>query len=222
MIKKRTAALLLAALLLGLTACSEKTPASSQVSSEAPVSSSASSAPVSSAASSSTPSAPSSSEASSSQAESSTPSAPVSSAGTGHSRLPAVDTEDPAFAAAFEENDIDAAFLLEEEDASSTVQMVQLYNKYAMLWQGQGDALYKELLDKVSGEAREELKKSQEAWVGATPAAIEKIKSDAAGAGSSASLTAASGIMQYYRARTAELASIHFQLDGTTGILYMP
>lgn len=221
--KKRMIALLCALMLLALTACVE----SGQVNSN--TSTPGNNTPVSSAEPTTVPTAVPTATPAATPAATPTPEAtptpvpdePVSS--EEHHALPPVDTEDPEFADAFAKNSIDADFLVDSEDALTTLEMIELFNTYVEKWEEQIDSLYVDLLAKTKDgtygeDAYDTIKAGQEEWVDATPAALDALRAEKSGAGSGASLNIASAFMEYYRSRAAELSSIYFQMTGEIGI----
>jgi uncharacterized protein YecT (DUF1311 family) len=141
----------------------------------------------------------------------------VSSAGA-NSREPSESQEGPVvtiqtdskyFNAKFKNNPIDKKYITESNNAISSVDMVNVSDKYAKIWQQEIDYAYKELTAKIksaSSSKQKTLKAEQEKWEKGKEAAIKKISDNAYSTGGSmASVEEASGIMDFYRSRAAQL-----------------
>lgn len=153
-----------------------------------------SSEPVSSAA-------PSSSEPQSSDISNSSE---VSSS-TDDQVLPIV-TDNKEFDALFKQNPIDAAFIKESANASTTAAMTQLSDKYANIWLNEINFAYNKLLSTVNDVDKKALQASQQKWTKDTPGALKKINdSTSSDGGSLAAVEAAGKVMDYYRDRAAKM-----------------
>ncbi len=142
---------------------------------------------------------------------------------SGHSDiLPDISADDPDFALIFSENPLDAAYTAELEDATSTGKMIGIINKYLELWKDEVDAAYRTLMEKTSGDAKEDIRSQQETWINETDSNIQAIQDGVEGDGSARQLEIASQIMAYYRARAATLYSQLFQIDPDFSFVYQP
>ena len=142
---------------------------------------------------------------------------------SGHSDiLPDLSADDPDFALIFSENPLDAAYTAELEDATSTGKMIGIINKYLELWKDEVDAAYRTLMEKTSGDAKEDIRSQQETWINETDSNIQAIQDGVEGDGSARQLEIASQIMAYYRARAATLYSQLFQIDPDFSFVYQP
>lgn len=117
-----------------------------------------------------------------------------------------VTTDSAAFDAKFSENPLDKAYVADMQLAVSTLDMVQVSNKYTGLWQKEienAGAQMKTAL--ASDEAKLQAFTDEQAnWEDGKDAAIAKISAEASAAGGSMGrVDAASAVMEYYRARAA-------------------
>lgn len=205
--KNKIFALLLAAAvcLAALAGCTgEQTPEETQ-SSSAPSSSSSTeeSAPV--------PSTPDEKEPSSVTTPVDPPSEPPESS---PGQVLPVETDDKGFDEKFKENPIDKAYIQDNNKAISNKDMVEVSEKYAGIWREEVAAVYDTLMEKVSDDRKETLKKEQQAWSDGTEAALEKFRADAqAVGGSMAQVDEASRVMDYYRSRAAVLYKELYSID---------
>lgn len=136
--------------------------------------------------------------------------------------LPDISADDPDFAVLFSANPLDAAYTAELEDATSTGKMIGIINKYLELWKVEVDAAYRTLMEKTTGDAKEDIRSQQETWINETDANIQAIQDGVEGDGSARQLEIASQIMAYYRARAATLYSQLFQIDPDFSFVYQP
>lgn len=127
--------------------------------------------------------------------------------------LPDISADDPDFAIIFSENPLDADYTAELEDATSTGKMIGIINKYLELWKTEVDTAYRTLMEKTTGEAKEDIRTQQETWIDETDENIQAIQDGVEGDGSARQLEIASQIMAYYRARAATLYSQLFQIQ---------
>ena len=114
-------------------------------------------------------------------------------------------TSDKAFNKLFVQNPIDKAYKADSENAASTVDMIELAEKYTKIWQTEIDAGYKKLLEKAPADKKEGFKTKQANWVDETPEKLKKIETDAQAGGSLAQVDVAGQTMEYYRARAAAI-----------------
>jgi uncharacterized protein YecT (DUF1311 family) len=120
-----------------------------------------------------------------------------------------IETNDKDFDKLFKANPIDKVYIQESNKAFSNVEMIQLSDKYADIWSKEVTHAYAELtkyMELDSSKKPETFRAEQKKWVDGKTEALKKI-SDAAQAagGTMAQVDAASGAMDYYRARAAQL-----------------
>lgn len=125
-------------------------------------------------------------------------------------RVLTITTDSEAFNQKFAENPLDKAYIKESDEAVSTVDMVNVSQKYAGLWQKEIDHAWSELSLAMSADSNdskpEQLKAEQQKWEDGKDAALKKITNDALSAGGSmAEVNAASQEMDFYRSRAAQL-----------------
>ncbi|MVB10900.1 hypothetical protein CAFE_16010 [Caprobacter fermentans] len=124
-------------------------------------------------------------------------------------RVLTITTDNEKFNQKFSENPVDKAYIKESDQAVSTVDMVNVSQKYAGLWQKEIDHAWSELSQKMSSDSSgkpAELKAEQEKWQNEKDTKLKKIVSDAlSGGGSMAEVNAASQEMDFYRSRAAQL-----------------
>lgn len=201
------AALLCMVLLAG---CSK----TQQASASTPLSPSSVDTPVSSAVSS----APS---ASSQEAPSLPPSAeqPPESGSAGQT-IP-IETSDKNFNVLFAKNPLDTAYVKENDQAVSTVEMIQISEKYSALWKKEVQNAYDSLLKTAPVEKQASIKQEQQKWEQNLDAQIEKISTEAQNAGGSlAQLDASSKRMELYRTRAAEVYQELYQYKKELSFAY--
>lgn len=120
-----------------------------------------------------------------------------------------ITTDNKKFDQKFSENPIDKAYIKESDEAVSTVDMVNVSQKYAELWQKEIDHAWSELSQKMATDSSKKpaaLKAEQQKWEDGKEAALKKIADDAYSAGGSmAEVNAASQKMDFYRSRAAQL-----------------
>ena len=91
---------------------------------------------------------------------------------------------------------------------------MEVSEKYAGIWREEVAAAYDALLEKVTDERKETLKKEQQAWSDGTEAALQEFHDDAqAVGGSMAQVDEASRVMDYYRGRATTLYEELYALD---------
>ena len=83
--------------------------------------------------------------------------------------------------------------------------MIGIINKYLELWKTEVDAAYRTLMEKTSGDAKEDIRTQQETWIDETDDNIQAIQDGVEGDGTARQLEIASQIMAYHRARAATL-----------------
>lgn len=120
-----------------------------------------------------------------------------------------IQTDDKEFNEKFKQNPIDKKYIEESNNAISNVDMVNISNNYAEIWQDEITHAYSELKEKMAVDSSDKPKKyqaEQENWEKNKTAALKKI-SDAAlsEGGSMAQVNEASQIMDFYRSRAAQL-----------------
>ena len=166
-------------------------------------------------------------QSASSRGESSTRPEPSSAApGTPvqNGPLKTIRTDNEKFNGKFQKNPLDAAYMKEMNGAVSTAAMADVCDKYAGLWQKEVPHAYESLRTALSTDSTTKwrtIEAGQKQWESGTPAALEKIASDAAAAGGSiARVEAASGRMDYYRDRAAALYRSLYDLRPDYGYAY--
>ena len=171
--------------------------------------------------SSSEPAGSSSSAAGSSSQASSQPASSQEDPASGHvvtpgepadsqpGRVLTITTDNEAFDKKFTDNPIDKAYISESDQAVSTVDMVNVSQKYAGVWQDEVDHAYSLLTEKMATDSSgrpAQYKAEQKSWEDGRAAALKKISSDALAAGGSmAEVDAASAVMDFYRSRAAQV-----------------
>ena len=132
-----------------------------------------------------------------------------------------IETDSKEFNALFKENPIDKKYIEESNKAFSNVEMVQLSNKYAGIWEKEVTSVYNKVVKLASGDALSKIKAEQTAWVNGKTEAIKKIGDEAqAGGGTMAQVNTASGIMDYYRSRAAQLYRQLYSYDKNYSYAY--
>lgn len=120
-----------------------------------------------------------------------------------------ITTDNEKFNQKFAANPIDKAYIRESNAAVSTVDMVNVSQKYAEIWKKEISHAYGELTKKLSADSSgkaAKLKAEQKKWQDGEQTALKKISSDAlSGGGSMAEVNAASQTMDFYRSRAAQL-----------------
>jgi len=124
-------------------------------------------------------------------------------------RVLTITTDSKAFNQKFQSNPVDQAYIKESDQAISTVDMVNVSQKYAGLWQKEIGHAWSELQKKMKADSSGKpaaLKAEQKKWEDGKDAALKKITGDALSAGGSmAEVNAASQEMDFYRSRAAQL-----------------
>lgn len=118
-----------------------------------------------------------------------------------------IETNDKEFDAYFKKNPLDAAYISDLGNAYSNTAITKLNEDYRKNWNAEIDSAYQKLLEKASDSDKETFKAEQLKWVNATPSALKKISKDALAGGGNAppQVEASSKIMEYYRARAAQV-----------------
>lgn len=125
-----------------------------------------------------------------------------------------IETDSPEFNALFKKNPIDKQYITESNKAFSNVEMVQLSNKYAGIWEKEVNSAYEKVTKLATGDARSKIKSDQTAWVNGKTAALKKINDEAQAAGGTmAQVNAASATMDYYRSRAAQVYRQLYSFD---------
>jgi uncharacterized protein YecT (DUF1311 family) len=120
-----------------------------------------------------------------------------------------IETDDKAFDQLFTANPIDKAYIKESNNAFSSVDMVNVSNKYSGIWQKEIANAYTQLTNSMmldSSKKPEALRTEQNNWVSGTNAALKKISDEElAKGGSMAQVNVASKVMDFYRSRAAQI-----------------
>ncbi|WP_411676399.1 lysozyme inhibitor LprI family protein [Caproicibacter sp.] len=140
-------------------------------------------------------------------------------------RVLTITTDNEKFNQKFSENPVDKAYIKESDQAVSTVDMVNVSQKYAGLWQKEIDHAWSELSQEMSSDSSgkpAELKAEQKKWEDEKDAKLKKIVSDAlSGGGSMAEVNAASQEMDFYRSRAAQLYRELYDYDKNYSYAYL-
>ncbi|WP_312695477.1 lysozyme inhibitor LprI family protein [Caproiciproducens sp.] len=132
-----------------------------------------------------------------------------------------IETDSKEFNALFKENPIDKKYIAESNKAFSNVEMVQLSNKYAGIWEKEVTSAYNKVVKLASGDALSKIKAEQTAWTNGKTEALKKISDEAqAGGGTMAQVNTASGIMDYYRSRAAQVYRQLYSYDKNYSYAY--
>ena len=106
----------------------------------------------------------------------------------------------------FKKNPIDVSYIKTSSTAYTNADISQINEKFSKSWQTEIDSAYKRLLSVANSTDKSNFKAEQAKWVNDTPDAIKKIKQDVlAIGGSSPQVDVSSRIMEYYRARAAQV-----------------
>ena len=120
-----------------------------------------------------------------------------------------IQTDNKEFDAKFRQNPIDKSYISESAAAVSNIDMVNVSNKYAGLWQKEIDYAWSGLQKYMKADSSTRpaaLKAEQQKWEGGKAAALQKIAADAQAAGGSmAQVDASSKTMDFYRSRANQL-----------------
>lgn len=122
-----------------------------------------------------------------------------------------IETDSPEFDAKFRENPLDAAYVEESSEAVSTLDMVEVCEKYAALWETEIEAGMEKLLS-LATDDREVYQKEQEDWETGLDAALKEL-TEQAGGGSMAQVEAAGSRMDYYRTRANAVLRALYSYD---------
>lgn len=135
-----------------------------------------------------------------------------------------ITTDSAAFNEKFAGNPVDKAYIKESNKAVSTVDMVNVSQKYAGLWQTEITHAWSMLSQKMSTDSSGRpaaLKSEQQKWESGREAALKKITNDALSAGGSmAEVNAASETMDFYRSRAAQLYRELYDYDPDFSFAY--
>ncbi len=123
-------------------------------------------------------------------------------------------TDSSKFNKKFKDNPVDRHYVSEINDAVSNIEIVKVSDKYAGLWEKEIAHACSELKNKAGSSAWKQIEADQKGWENGKVTAIQKISEDAkASGGSMAQAEAASGVMDYYRDRAAQLYRRLFDYD---------
>ncbi|HHV32182.1 MAG TPA: DUF1311 domain-containing protein [Clostridiales bacterium] len=128
-----------------------------------------------------------------------------------------VQTDDKEFNEKFAQNPIDKAYIKDSAKAVSTVDMVNVSNKYAVYWQMEIGHAYSELTNHMktdSSDKPKQLIEEQKKWESSKSDALKKIsEEEQATGGSMAQVNAASQVMDFYRTRAAQIYRELYEYD---------
>lgn len=120
-----------------------------------------------------------------------------------------IQTDNKEFDAKFKQNPIDKSYISESAAAVSNIDMVNVSNKYAGIWQKEIDHAWSGLEKHMKTDSSTRpaaLKAEQQKWEDGKAAALQKIAADAQAAGGSmAQVDASSKTMDFYRSRANQL-----------------
>lgn len=120
-----------------------------------------------------------------------------------------ITTDSEDFNAKFKKNPIDKAYISASNKAVSSVDMVNVSNQYAALWEKEISSAWGKLQKAMAADSGTKPKTytaEQKKWEAGKDAALKKISDSARAAGGSmAQVDEASQIMDFYRSRAAQL-----------------
>jgi len=135
-----------------------------------------------------------------------------------------IQTDDKEFDKLFKANPIDKQYILDSNKAFSSVEMIQLSQKYADIWSKEVTHAYAELTKHMQPDSSLKpaaLRAEQEKWVSGKAEALQKINDNAQAAGGTmAEVDAASGVMDYYRTRAAQVYKALYGYDKNYSYAY--
>lgn len=120
-----------------------------------------------------------------------------------------IETDNKDFDELFKANPIDKVYIKDSNNAFSNVEMIELSDKYAEIWNKEVTHAYSELekyMKLDSSLKPESLRAEQEKWLAGKTEALKKISDTAQAAGGTmAQVDASSSVMDFYRSRAAQL-----------------
>lgn len=135
-----------------------------------------------------------------------------------------VSTDSEAFDKKFRSNPIDMRYASEISTIMATRDIVQLSGRFADCWNKEITHVMAELKTKTESSDAEKwsrIQADQKKWEDGKDAAIEEIGKNAQAAGGSvAQVVTSSRVMEYYRARAAQLYRILFDYEPDFGYAY--
>jgi uncharacterized protein YecT (DUF1311 family) len=135
-----------------------------------------------------------------------------------------IQTDSEKFNALFKKNPIDAEYIKESKTAISTVDMINLSDQFAKVWQKEVEHAYSELEKHLktdsSGNAKK-LEAEQKKWEDGKDAAIRLIGQEAQSTGGTmAQVDATSKVMDFYRSRAAQIYRELYNYDQNFSYAY--
>ena len=122
-----------------------------------------------------------------------------------------IETDSPEFDEKFKDNPIDKAYIADSIEAVSNVEMVELCDKYAQIWENEINVGMEKLLA-LATDDKELYQKQQEDWETGKQESLQRIN-DQAGEGSLAAVSAASERMDFYRTRANQVLRELYSYD---------
>ena len=124
-----------------------------------------------------------------------------------------------------ENNSIDKAMLLEEENTtpSTTVEMIDFAKKYSTIWETELDTIYKSLKSRLEGKARKSLENSQSSWekyCSGELLLLREMYLSTTGTGSIIPIVIAYKELIFKRDRTIELTYYYYSLTEEFSFVY--
>ena len=120
------------------------------------------------------------------------------------------------FETKFAENPIDAAYAIESQEALTTLDMVNLEDKYADLWKAEIDHAYQQLI-RAGAEGAEA---DQQSWNSAVDGELQLLKDSVAGGGSLARVDYATKVKNFYKEKAESLYEQLYALDPDYTYIY--
>jgi uncharacterized protein YecT (DUF1311 family) len=135
-----------------------------------------------------------------------------------------IQTDSEKYNVLFKKNPIDAEYIKESKTAISTVDMINLSDKFANVWQKEIEHAYSELekyLKTDSSYNAKKLEAEQKKWEDGKDAAIRLIGQEAQSTGGTmAQVDATSKVMDFYRSRAAQIYRELYNYDQNFSYAY--
>lgn len=125
-----------------------------------------------------------------------------------------IQTGNEGFDEYFKSNPIDKKYVIDSNKAFSSVEMVDVSNKYAKIWEDEITFAYNKLIKNADSKNIDKYKSEQQNWINEKDSAVEKIIADSQSLGGTmAQVDSASKIMEYYRKRAVKIYSELYTFD---------
>lgn len=126
-------------------------------------------------------------------------------------------TDNDAFNAVFEDNQLDAQYKKELMTAETGSQMRGITGSYVNKWKDKVDVIYQALNELLNDRPEENAKlvQSQDEWVSSIGTAESSFYSEASDGGTEGLLAAETAIMNYFKGRAAVLLEQIYELNGS-------